>query len=90
MFFIIERNKTNLKKHRCIRVYIITEEKRSDAANEKLAILEKEAVCSYFNSSIRLRRQDAENMEAAETGIFFFLFFICNHFCFLNKLKNNN
>lgn len=47
-------------------MYIITEEKRSDAANEKLAILEKEAVCSYLNASARLRRQDAENMEAAK------------------------
>lgn len=66
-------------------MYIITEEKRGDAANEKLVILEKEAVSSYLNALARLRhvrRQDAENMEAAKNRYCFFLFLSATSFVF--------
>ncbi|CAG2255382.1 unnamed protein product [Mytilus edulis] len=40
----------------------------TDAENEKLAILEKDAVYSHLNSSTRLRRRRARNMDAEKDG----------------------
>ncbi|CAC5384045.1 TRPM3 [Mytilus coruscus] len=40
----------------------------TDAENGKLAILEKDAVYSHFNSSARLRRHRAKNMDAEKDG----------------------
>ncbi|CAC5399909.1 TRPM1 [Mytilus coruscus] len=42
--------------------------KETDAENEKLAILERDAVYSHFNSSTRLRRHRAKNMDAEKDG----------------------
>ncbi|CAG2255388.1 unnamed protein product [Mytilus edulis] len=49
-------------KNRC------TEITETDAENEKLAILEKDAVYSHLNSSTRLRRRRARNMDAEKDG----------------------
>ncbi|XP_076088140.1 transient receptor potential cation channel subfamily M member-like 2 [Mytilus galloprovincialis] len=40
----------------------------TDAENEKLAILQKDAVYSHLNSSTRLRRRRARNMDAEKDG----------------------
>ncbi|XP_052079706.1 transient receptor potential cation channel subfamily M member 1-like isoform X1 [Mytilus californianus] len=41
---------------------------KTDAENEILAILERDAVYSHFNSSTRLRRHRAKNMDAEKDG----------------------